>query len=362
MESKHMALNGWFMRSNRTLATLGTLLVFSGIALSPAFAQPASPSNLPSKDSSDTRPSDIYRQVIELRHRELLKRLGEEEKTPLSVPKKSSVPRLEVRAGKPKTPEPLFRLVALYGKKAIVEYKGTHRIVRPESRLGRYRVTEIRADSIVLVPGTREVRFVKRLGPVGIFRYRGRNLARAVGDTIGPWAVTGLSMTSATLKDGSDERVLREGESERPGKAVVLTLNGVRDSRFTDGDFPHVPFSVREIHGRHALLSFGDQSIEAGIGSGLGRWKILSIDEKTGVGVEDEITGERFYLSGSSSPGFPSADTGITGSPGYPGSVPGPIPNPGTPTVPPGGAGSPVLGTPQPPPTQPTGGPQLPGY
>ena len=340
-------------------------------------------------------PSDIYRAIIDLHHRALLEKIGGTERAKKnSRPSAPAIPKSAPQRRKKKIPR--RRLLAVYGNRALIRIDGQDVLVRKESRIESsgqtFRVAEIRLQSVVLIPGNRAVRFLRRTGPAGLFRFRGRKVVRGVGDRVGRWRVVELGMDHALLSNGPETKRLVPGEKPRPRPALILSFSGASSGSLASTDFPKVPFSVREVHGRHALLSFGSENVEAGIGSTFGRWKIAGIDPSSGVDVLDRLTGDHIMMGGAggsvsggttgmSGPPAPSGTgsfgTGIANpgafSPGGPGTgAPGGIPGPGSFPMPPGvspgmprgglpGGGSPGNSGPF---AQPPGGPQLPynGY
>ena len=281
-------------------------------------------------------PSDIYQAIIDLHHRQLLRKMGE------SVPEKTVRPRDIASERREKRSLPAFagkirpsrRLVAVYGDRALLRIGGTDLLVRRGSRVETsgesFRVAEVHPRSVVLIPGNSSVLFLKRTGPAGIFRFRGRTIVRGVSDTIGPWRVIELGMNHALLKNGPDTKRLVPGEKPRPRPALVLSFSGESSGNLASTDFPRVPFSVREVHGRHALLSFGSEEVEAGIGSTFGRWKIAGIDPTSGVDVIDRLTGNHLFLGGRA--GSPGGTSGVPGKGAPPGVSPGGIGFAGTPS------------------------------
>ena len=346
-------------------------------------------------------PSDIYQAIVDLHHRELLEKMGgpgrmKKDSAPLAPPEKTPKPRPERLEKK----SPSRRLVAIYGDRALIRIGGTDLLVRRGSRISdtgqSFRVVEIRRHQVVLVPGERAIRFLKRAGPAGLFRFRGRTIVRGVGDQLGAFRVVELGMDHALLKNGPETKRLVPGEKPRPRAALILSFSGISSGSLASTDFPKVPFSIRSVSGRHALLSFGSEDVEAGIGSTFGRWKIAGIDPASGVDVLDRLTGNHIMLGGAggripggnpgmSGPPSPSGGssfgTGIANpgafSPGGPGAgAPGSPPGPMNFPLPPGGMmrgglsggsiGFPGGGAPgnSGPFAQPPGGPQLPynGY
>lgn len=354
--------------------SLGVLTMVSLLLVSPqARAQ-----NPPQGAKMD--PADIYQEVIDLHHRELLKKLGIQ--SGASLEKHGAPQQMKAKPETPikASPAPIH-LVGVYGDRAILRIHGSDVIVRRGSRVDGFHVSEIRDREVDLIPAEHGVVFLRRTGPAGLFRYRGRVLVRGVGDTIGPWTVSELGLDRAMLSNGSRSLALRPGTIPKPRHALAVTLTGVNRSTLTSDDFPSVPFRVIRIAGRHALLGFNRMEIEAGIGSTFGRWKILNIDEHSGVELLDRLTGQHIILGGSGgSPG--------SGSAGKPGGIPlGPPGSPSggqagvTPAVNPSAASFlPPSGSPVNPsqfvspgfrplmpgsggvgPFQPPGGPQLPG-
>jgi len=345
--------------------------------------------------ASASDPSDIYQAIVDLHHRELLEKMGGSGQA-----KKESAPAAPIqkrRSPRPEKKTPSRRLVAIYGDRALLRIGGADLLVRRGSRVSdagqSFRVVEIRRRQVVLVPGDRAVRFLRMAGPAGLFRFRGRTIVRGVGDQLGAFRVVELGMDHALLKNGPETKRLVPGEKPRPRPALILSFSGTSSGSLASTDFPKVPFSVRSVSGRHALLSFGSEEVEAGIGSTFGRWKIAGIDPASGVDVLDRLTGTHLLLGGGGGGGPPGSQgppspagaspfgTGIANpgafSPGVPGSgVPGVPPGPGTFPSPPGGmtrGGLPGAGLGFPgggapgnsgPFAQPPGGPQLPynGY
>ena len=287
-----------------------------------------------SANASD--PSDIYQAIIDLHHRQLLRKMGE------SLPEKSVSKRETTSERREKRPLPVFagkirpsrRLIAVYGERALLRIGGTDLLVRRGSRVETsgesFRVAEVRPRSVVLIPGNSSVLFLKRTGPAGLFRFRGRTIVRGVSDTIGPWRVIELGMNHALLKNGPDTKRLVPGETPRPRPALILSFSGESSGSLASTDFPKIPFSVREIHGRHALLSFGSEEVEAGIGSTFGRWKIAGIDPTSGVDVLDRLTGNHLFLGGRG--GSPGGIAGVTETGAPPGVSPGGVGFTGTPS------------------------------
>lgn len=291
-------------------------------------------------------PSDIYQAIIDLHHRQLLEKMGE------TVPSKehSGSPATTGRKEKNPVPElpekksPSRRLVAIYDGRALIRLGGQDVLVRRGSRVSdsgqSFRVAEIRRREVILIPGERSVRFLKRTGPAGLFRFRGRTIVRGVGDILGPWRVVEIGMEHAILKNGQKTKRLTPGTKPRPRPALILAFSGISSGNLASTDFPRVPFSVRSVSGRHALLSFGSEDVEAGIGSTFGRWKIAGIDPSSGVDVFDRLTGNHIMLGGSGgnvpggNPGISGQITSIPG--GGSGSPPG--------LSPPGGYSPPVPG------------------
>ena len=265
-------------------------------------------------------PSDIYQAIIDLHHRQLLEKMGE------PVPSKEhSISRATTRRKKKKpVPEPTEkktpsrRLVAIYGDRALIRLGGQDVLVRRDSRVSdsgqSFRVAEIRRREVILIPGERSVRFLKRTGPAGLFRFRGRMIVRGVGDTLGPWQVVELGMEHALLKNGQKTKLLTPGAKPRPRPALILAFSGISSGNLASTDFPKIPFSVRSVSGRHALLSFGSEDVAAGIGSTFGRWKIAGIDPTSGVDVLDRLTGNHVMLGGSAE-NVPGGNSGISGQP-----------------------------------------------
>ena len=263
-------------------------------------------------------PSDIYQAIIDLHHRQLLEKMGETVPTkkhsgnPRETERKEKNPVLEVTEKK----SPSRRLVAIYGDRALLRLGGQDVLVRRGSRVSdsgqSFRVAEIRLRSVILIPGERSVRFLKRTGPAGLFRFRGRTIVRGVGDNLGPWQVVEIGMEHALLKNGQETKRLTPGEKPRPRPALILAFSGISSGSLASTDFPRVPFSVRSVSGRHALLSFGSEDVEAGIGSTFGRWKIAGIDPASGVDVLDRLTGNHIMLGGAGG-NSPGGNPGISG-------------------------------------------------
>ncbi len=287
-------------------------------------------------------PSDIYQAIIDLHHRQLLEKMGE------TIPAKERSPNRSPTGRKEKNPIPELtekkppsrRLVAIYGDRALIRLGGQDVLVRRGSRVSdsgqSFRVAEIRRREVILIPGERSVRFLKRTGPAGLFRFRGRTIVRGVGDTLGPWQVVELGMEHALLKNGQKTKLLAPGAKPQPRPALILAFSGISSGSLASTDFPRVPFSVRKIHGRHALLSFGSEDVEAGIGSTFGRWKIAGIDPSSGVDVLDRLTGNHIMLGGAGGT-VPGGNRGASGQipsnpgggpPGFssPGGYPPPVP------------------------------------
>jgi len=341
-------------------------------------------------------PSDLYQAIIDLHHRQLLEKMGETVPAKERSHTRTTTGKKEKSSAQDKTEKksPSRRLVAIYGDRAMIRLGGADVLVKKGSRVSdsgqTFRIAEIRRREVILIPGESEVRFLKRTGPAGLFRFRGRTIVRGVGDTLGPWQVVEIGMEHALLKNGQKTKRLTPGTKPLPRPALVLAFSGTTFGNFASTDFPKVPFSVREVHGRHALLSFGSEDVAAGIGSTFGRWKIAGIDPTLGVDVLDRLTGNHIILGGSAG-NVPGGNPGISGQPiSQPGGggPPGPYspggyspPVPGTPQISPfgpsgigiqrgsaggGGTGLPGGGTSgnTGPFTQPPGGPQLPynGY
>lgn len=291
-------------------------------------------------------PGDIYQAIIDLHHRQLLEKMGE------TVPakKRSRTRKTNRIKGKNPTPDqtdkkpPSRRLIAIYGDRALLRLSGQDVLVSRGSRVSdsglSFRVVEIRRREVILIPGERSVRFLKRTGPAGLFRFRGRTIVRGVGDTLGPWQVVEIGMEHALLKNGQKTKRLTPGEKPLPRPALILAFSGASSGNLASTDFPKVPFSVREIHGRHALLSFGSEDVEAGIGSTFGRWKIAGIDQTMGVDVLDRLTGNHIMLGGAAGT-TPGGNPGSSGQPlAQPGGGTGSPPSPSLP----GGYAPPVPG------------------
>ena len=288
-------------------------------------------------------PSDIYQAIIDLHHRALLEKIGGTERAKKnSRPSAPAIPKSAPQGRKKKVPS--RRLLAVYGNRALIRIDGQDVLVRKGSRIESsgqtFRVAEIRLRSVVLIPGNRAVRFLRRTGPAGLFRFRGRKVVRGVGDRVGRWRVVELGMDHALLENGPETKRLVPGEKPRPRPALILSFSGASSGSLASTDFPKLPFSVREVHGRHALLSFGSENVEAGIGSTFGRWKIAGIDPSSGVDVLDRLTGNHIMMGGAGE----AVPGGIPGTSNPPSSLGTGIANPGA--FSPGGPGSGIPGSP----------------